>query len=172
MTLKLSFIIAWKGHQFLKTAGNYTMNDIMNAINVKRPFPLHEKSWHKTALLKIYKRFQIVIDGKNCCTSHNNLGKYIYWLVIYNYDPPIYTKRKQKRSKNKRQTSKKIPTFASTFARWKWPLTMGMLFSRSTDSHTCVNVPLAWCIIISVCMYLSVYGPLAWYIVISLWMYP
>ena len=33
---------------FLKAAKNYIMNDI----NDKRPFQLHEQSWHRTALLK------------------------------------------------------------------------------------------------------------------------
>ena len=44
----LSFIITWKSHKFLKFCQNYILNDI----NDIRPFPLHEQSWHRAALLK------------------------------------------------------------------------------------------------------------------------
>ena len=47
----LSFIIAWKKViNSLKTTQNYIMNGIMND---KKPFPLYEQSWYRTALLKL-----------------------------------------------------------------------------------------------------------------------
>ena len=33
----------------------YDINDIMNEINNKRPFPWYEQSWYRTALLKLNK---------------------------------------------------------------------------------------------------------------------
>ena len=53
-----------KGHGFLKTAQNYIMKGISN----KRPFPLHEQSWYRAALLNTgrlsFRQVKVELESK------------------------------------------------------------------------------------------------------------
>ena len=44
---------------------NDIMNDIVNNINDKRPFLLHEQCWYRTALLKMERDGPLGIPGSN-----------------------------------------------------------------------------------------------------------
>ena len=67
------------------------MNDNINDINKKFPFPLHEQSWYWTALLKYkimeehitkythcteYKSFSNKVKNNKICTKHTSTLNY------------------------------------------------------------------------------------------------